>query len=368
MSLEELDKSIVHAQNTMILYAAAMVFAGALISVLFLSSTVIEPVRRLMRGARAVTSGDLSHSITIRSRDELGLLAHSFNEMTAALQKEKEENRNWSDTLQKKVREKTEELNKFHERIFHMEKMISLGKLAATVAHELNNPLEAILTYAKLIARRIRKEPARTPLMQQSLEDSEFISQESQRCGTIVRNLLLFSKKEVNDFALVPIRRIVESAAQIVQHHFQISNIRFSATFDDEQASIMCDEQQVRQALVALFVNAVEAMSDGGAITVHTGPAEDPGMLALAVTDTGIGVPARDIPHIFEPFFTTKKDAKGVGLGLSVVYGIVERHGGTIAVTSKESAGSTFLLTLPRVRPITPPEGKHVQIPSETLQ
>jgi two-component system NtrC family sensor kinase len=368
MSLEELDKSLVHAQNTMILYASVMVAAGALISVFFLSSTVIGPVRKLRRGAQAITSGDLSRSITIRSRDELGLLAHAYNEMTAALRKEKEENRNWSATLQEKVKEKTEELRLFHERIYHMEKMISLGKLAATVAHELNNPLEAILTYAKLIARRIRKEPGQAALMKQSLEDAEFISRESQRCGTIVRNLLLFSRKQVGDFALVPIRQIVESAAQIVQHHFQISNIRFSAEYNDEQAEIMCDEQQVRQALVALFVNAAEAMPDGGAVTVVTGPPEDPGMLALSVSDTGIGIPAGDIPHIFEPFFTTKKDGKGVGLGLSVVYGIVERHGGTISVTSKESAGTTFFLTLPRVRPMTPVEGEPAQLASETFK
>jgi signal transduction histidine kinase len=129
----------------------------------------------------------------------------------------------------------------------------------------------------------------------------------------------------------------------------------------------MCDEEQMRQALVALFVNAAEAMPDGGAVTVSTPPAGDPGMIAIAVTDTGIGIAAGDIPHIFEPFFTTKKDAKGVGLGLSVVYGIVERHGGAISVTSKESAGTTFLLTLPRVNPMTPSGGEHAHIRSEHI-
>ena len=204
--------------------------------------------------------------------------------------------------------------------------------------------------------------------MKQSLEDAEFISRESMRCGSIVRNLLLFSKKQVNEFALVPVRPIIESAEQIVQHHFQISNIRFSSAYHDEQGTIMCDEQQIRQALVALFVNAAEAMPDGGTVTVSTAPAGDPGMLTLAVTDTGVGIAAGDIPHIFEPFFTTKKDAKGVGLGLSVVYGIVERHGGAISVTSKESAGTTFLITLPRIGRMTPPEAEKAHIPSETFQ
>lgn len=349
MSLDELDKSIINAQNTMIVYASVMIFAGALISVLFLSSTVIKPVRTLMKGAQAITSGSLDNSITIRKKDELGMLAIAFNEMTAALRKEKEENRHWSETLQDRIRKKTEELNQIHERILHVEKMVSLGKLAATVAHELNNPLEAILTYAKLIARRIKKDPAPAPGMMQSLEDVEIISRESQRCGTIVRNLLLFSKKQVSEFGVVPIKQIVENAAQIVGHHFQISNIRFSATFERDEETVMCDEQQIQQALVALFVNAVEAMPDGGEISVHASRVTDRKNLALTISDTGVGIAEQDLPHIFEPFFTTKKDGKGVGLGLSVVYGIVERHGGTISVESKESKGTTFRLLLPLV-------------------
>jgi two-component system NtrC family sensor kinase len=129
----------------------------------------------------------------------------------------------------------------------------------------------------------------------------------------------------------------------------------------------MCDEQQIQQALVALFVNAVEAMPEGGEIVLRSAPSEDGKNILLTISDTGIGIPERDIPHIFEPFFTTKKDGKGVGLGLSVVYGIVERHGGSISVSSQESKGTTFSLLLPRVAAVTTAEQSTSYKQSEKL-
>ena len=348
MSLEELDKGIAHAQNTMIVSAAGMIVLVAFISVLFLSSTVIKPVRKLMIGAQSISRGSLDHQITIRTSDELGTLARAFNEMTQSLEHEKEENRRWSETLQERVREKTDELNAIHRQILHIEKMASLGKLSATVAHELNNPLEAILTYAKLIARRIRKGDSTIPVNKQTLEDIEIIARETDRCGMIVKNLLLFSKKQVSEFALVPVKQIIHRSAELVRHHCQISNVTLSENYGCGDVTLLCDESQIQQALVALLVNAVEAMPQGGTISINVSQPSGGDTIAISISDTGVGIAPADLSHVFEPFFTTKKDGKGVGLGLSVVYGIVERHGGKITVESTPEKGTTFTLFLPR--------------------
>lgn len=226
--------------------------------------------------------------------------------------------------------------------------MASLGKLSATVAHELNNPLEAILTYAKLIARRIRKDEAAAQANKQTLEDIEIIARETDRCGMIVKNLLLFSKKQVSEFALVPVQQIIHRAAELVRHHCQISNVTLNENYGCSDVTLLCDESQIQQALVALLVNAVEAMPEGGTITVTVRQPSGSDELAVSISDTGVGIVPADLSHVFEPFFTTKKDGKGVGLGLSVVYGIVERHGGKIFVDSTPEKGTTFTLVLPR--------------------
>jgi two-component system NtrC family sensor kinase len=119
--------------------------------------------------------------------------------------------------------------------------------------------------------------------------------------------------------------------------------------YSKEDIALLCDDNQIVQALVALFVNAVEAMPEGGTISVDIQSSQNNDELLIIISDTGIGISQEDIPHIFEPFFTTKKDGKGVGLGLSVVYGIVERHGGKISVSSERNKGTTFTLTLPRL-------------------
>lgn len=349
MSLEQVDRGIAQARQTMISYAVGTIAVVAFISIIFLSTTVTKPVRKLMLGVKQISSGNLDHRILIRSRDELGKLAQAFNEMVMSLQHEKEENRRWAATLQERIREKTDELKSIHAQILQIEKMASLGKLSATVAHELNNPLEAILTYAKLIARRIRRIESTTALDRQTLEDIEIIARETDRCGNIVKNLLLFSRKQVGEFNVAQVKQIVERATQLVQHHLTISNVQLQAGFQSETIMLVCDENQIQQALVALLVNAVEAMPEGGTIHLVVAQAQPDGEVTITVSDTGAGILPEDIPHIFEPFFSTKKEVKGVGLGLSVVYGIVERHGGKIAVTSTPGKGTTFTLTFPHM-------------------
>ncbi|HUL45030.1 MAG TPA: ATP-binding protein [Bacteroidota bacterium] len=347
MSLARVDSQMHDAQIQFIIYASIAVILVCLASLAFLYQVVLRPVKLLTRGIREISSGNLAYHLSIASRDEIGQLSSSFNAMATSLKSEEQKNLQWSEELEKRIREKTEELSRIHEQILQIEKMASLGKLSATVAHELNNPLEGILTYAKLIAKRIRKISDTPERWASTLEELDLIINETTRCGTIVKNLLLFSRKQVGEFALVPVKQIVDRAALLMQHHFHISNIRFVTNYEDESVIVMGDEQQIQQALVALFVNAVEAMPDGGTLSVNTGRDAATGRIRIEVCDTGIGITPDDILHIYEPFFTKKKNGNGVGLGLSVVYGIVERHGGTIAVASEVGKGTTFTLSFP---------------------
>lgn len=355
MSLERFDKEMSAAQLKMILFAVATVALLALASFFYLHATVIRPVRRLMVGTEEISSGNLQYQLRTGSQDEIGQLARSFNAMTASLRELVEEKQRWSSELEKRVEEKTAELKHIHEQIFQIEKMTSLGKLAATVAHELNNPLEGILTYAKLLAKRLRKPDVTGETAKSMVEELDLIVHETERCGNIVKNLLLFSRKQVGEFALVPIREVVQRAAQLVRHHFEISGVKFADHYAPEEVALMCDENQIQQALVALFVNAVEAMPGGGSLSIDAAqPARD-GPIRITLTDTGVGIAEGDLEHIFEPFFTTKKEGRGVGLGLSVVYGIVERHGGHIDVASALGRGTCFTITFPPAHAVTVP-------------
>ncbi len=347
MSLDQVDKTIHRAQISLIFSGVIGAAILSIIFLLYLYSTVDRPVKRLITGTREISSGNLNYQIPAISSDDLGYLASSFNSMTVSLRAEKEKNRKWSEELELRVREKTEELRQIHEQILQIEKMASLGKLSATVAHELNNPLEGILTYAKLVAKRIRKNPEVMERSAETLEELDLIIRETGRCGMIVKNLLLFSRKQVGEFCMVPVSDIVEKASALMMHHFQMTNVRYSADMQTPGTTLLCDENQIQQALVALYVNAVEAMPDGGNLTVTVVRADPKGPLQISVADTGCGIAAADLPHVFEPFYSTKKDGKGVGLGLSVVFGIVERHGGKIEVDSVPGSGTTFRIISP---------------------
>jgi two-component system NtrC family sensor kinase len=347
MSLSSVDESLKRARASLIAIAAGSVLLVITIAIAFLNVMIVKPVGKLMEGTRQIASGNLDHRIQLKQRDEIGQLGESFNTMTQSLQREEDENKLWAETLQLRVDEKSEELTRIHKRIFHVEKMASLGTLAATVAHELNNPLEGIVTYAKVIGKRLRKQPEPPPAIAETLEEMEIIGREATRCGEIVKNLLLFSKKERGDFAPASLNSVVEKSVSLMKHHFEMARVQFAIDLPQQSVELFCDANQIEQALVALFVNGVEAMPNGGELKVKVELFESAKQATVRVQDSGVGISAVDLPHIFEPFYSTKSQGQGTGLGLSVVYGIAERHGGTIEVTTAEGKGTTFTLTLP---------------------
>lgn len=235
--------------------------------------------------------------------------------------------------------------------------MASVGKLAATVAHELNNPLSGILTYAKLVERELAG-GAPSPEAQAEVQRYlQLIQSESSRCGSIVRHLMVFSRRTAPRLETAHLNEIVDRSLRLVQHHREMAAVRLEAQPLAGDDSIVCDPNQVEQALVALLVNAIEAMSGGkgGVLTVDV--QDDPQTVEIAIRDTGVGIPREALPHIFEPFYSTKPGESGVGLGLTVVYGIVQHHGGTIDVDSAVGRGTTFRVRLPRRPPAGPAQG-----------
>jgi two-component system NtrC family sensor kinase len=174
------------------------------------------------------------------------------------------------------------------------------------------------------------------------------IADETARCGNIVKNLLLFSREKVGEFRDSDLHFIVERSLKLIDHHLKMNNIISEVEMIENPVILYCDAHQLEEALLALEINAVEAMPAGGTFRIKVIEIEYLNAIQIAVSDTGNGIGEEDLPHIFEPFYTTKKEGKGTGLGLSVVYGIIERHSGSISVDSKLGFGTTFSITLPR--------------------
>jgi two-component system NtrC family sensor kinase len=350
MTMQQADEAFAQARGHALTLAVGFIFLVMLVIAGIVFKAIYMPTSKLQQGTAALARGDLNARIDLRRSDELGKLAESFNQMASSLQAADAELRSWSHTLEQRVRQKTEELARFHQSMIRVEKTASLGKMAATVAHELNNPLGGILTYAKLAGKKLERLLPDGEGRRSVLEHLEMIRSESARCGKIVRDLLTFSRESSAELREERLNGLVERALKLVEHHSAIRGIETETRFLLADDRLVCDPDQIVQALIALMINAVEAMPDGGRLCVTTGEAGDGAVprVYFSVADTGVGI-AEDVrERLFDPFFSTKSETKGVGLGLAVVYGIVQRHEGSIAVDSEVGHGTTFTITIPR--------------------
>lgn len=361
MSLNELDAAVTTARNHTITLAGSIGLIAVIIIAFIIYFSIYVPTKKLRIGTEAIAVGDLDHRINLDRKDELGKLAQSFNRMSRNLKEADQELRAWSQTLEDRVEEKTEELEEMHRGMVQVEKMASLGKMAATVAHELNNPLSGIVTYAKVLTRKVNRLMEDGDERENILEELDLIRSESMRCGNIVKDLLIFARESSADFQQVQLHPVIERALKLVRHHLGLGRISLEREFHLENDTVVCDQEQMVQAMVALMVNAVEAMEEGGQLTVGTEPLEkdEKQYVKIFISDTGVGMSEEVRENIFDPFFSTKSETKGVGLGLAVVYGIVQRHNGHIYVESQPGQGTTFFIEIPREQGINSEESKH---------
>jgi two-component system NtrC family sensor kinase len=356
MSLAQADTRLRDARRELLSASAAAALLVGLVSGGFIWFVVRRPVRRLTRGMQMVSSGDLTQHLLSTSQDELGELAQTFNSMTQELARARSEVNAWSETLEQKVREKTADLERAHRQMVGVEKMASLGNLASSVAHELNNPLEGILTFARLLVKRVQRSTLPAEEAKPYVDDLKLMGDEALRCGNIVKNLLVFARQRGVSFQPVHIAQVIERCVLLMNHHARMHDVELktSCTGDD---LLECDPDQIQQVLIALMVNAIEAMappagrSEGGTLTLGLRSGGADGTISVLVSDTGVGMSEETKAHIFEPFYTTKSDSKGVGLGLSVAYGILERHHATVDVESAPGKGTVFTLTFPAKQP-----------------
>jgi two-component system NtrC family sensor kinase len=234
--------------------------------------------------------------------------------------------------------------------LIRSEKLASLGQLAAGVAHEVNNPLAGILVYIKLLLKRYKENKLQTPETEEQLEK---IARETERCSRIIKNLLDFSRQTKVTLRLVDVNDVIEATLSIIAHQISLENIRAQKELSPSLPSVLADFDQIQQALMNVMLNAAQAMPDGGDLTITTSLATAVRLgdsardaVRITISDTGIGIPQENLDKLFTPFFSTKDKGKGVGLGLSVVHGIIERHHGKIEIESDPGAGTTFSIYL----------------------
>lgn len=284
---------------------------------------IIKPINYLVDVSKKISAGDFTQKVKVESNDELGELEKAYNAMIFGLQERDMQ-------IEKETQQK----------LMRSEKLAALGRMAAGIAHEINNPLTGILMYGNFLLKGLAGD-------KKNLKDAEIIVNETTRCRDLVRQLLDFSREYVPERKNFNINEIIEKAFSIIENQVYFEKIDFIKRLSEKMPSVMIDGNQVEQVLINLMLNAAEAMPDGGAIVVKTETDPQKKNIIITITDTGCGIPGENIDKIFDPFFTTKEVGKGTGLGLAVSYGIIRAHEGEINVKSKVNKGTTFTIALP---------------------
>lgn len=326
--------------NVMLTFTGIAILCVVLLLVIlfFITSTIIHPLQKMVVGTNKIAQGDLNHKVEINFRDEIGQLSQSFNLMTENLKKANENLIQWGKTLEGRVEERTKELRDTQDQLIQSEKMASLGKMAAGVAHEINNPLTSILINTHLMLEKIGKNPA----FQESLA---LIADETQRCTNIVKGLLEYSRQNPPQKAYADVNQIISRILALLENQASFQNIRIIKNLDPKLPKIKLDKDKIKQVFWNLLINASEAMPNGGSLTIISQLSADKKTIEIIFIDNGVGIPREAMNKLFDPFFTTK--TSGTGLGLAVSYGIIDQHQGKIEVKSEVGQGSVFVVSLP---------------------
>lgn len=305
-----------------------------------ITRTMIHPLEDIVSASDRIAAGDLDFQLKVSSRDEIGNLADSFNKMVASIKTMKLELEEWGCTLEEKVNKRSDELVAVQSQMAQSEKLASIGRLAAGVAHEINNPLGGILTFSMLALEDCDSDhPMKQPL--------EVIVKQTLRCREIVKGLLDFARQsDFTNASITEINSVVDKTLALLKNQATFHNIVIVPRLEPGLPNVFMDPGQLQQVVVNIVLNAVDAMEENGTLTVETAAAQSNREVLMRISDTGKGIPDKVLPFIFEPFFTTKKVGKGTGLGLSIVHGIVGRAGGKVEVETSQR-GTTFTIRLP---------------------
>ena len=338
-SLQDKSQQVSHRAETLILVTVSLVLVLAAIGAYLLSRRVLKHVSGLLTGTRHIMQGDLGYRVAVTERDEIGQLAQSFNAMAQEIQEHREQ-------LTRIVEAKTAELQQAQDSLVQSEKLASIGLLASGVAHELNNPLTSILMNVNLLM----EDPGDQRALQAELQR---ISEDTVRCKRIIDDLRDFSRRRELEIVPTDLNRLVGDALDLFSRRPELHGITVVRGFSGQISRVPCDPARMEQVLANVFVNAAQAMPQGGRLTVST--ALRAGFAQISVEDTGPGIPGEIRGRIFDPFFTTKP--QGTGLGLSIVYSIMQAHGGRVDVenvtqedvqaSSLRVVGTRVLLLLP---------------------
>jgi two-component system NtrC family sensor kinase len=351
LDLDQVDRDLADMRLRAMAVLTIEVLIIALFIFYFTRRFVTKPIRELMEGTKAVSRMQLDIPIVTHSSEEIDDLALSFNTMRERLQEALSELARFSQTLQLKVEERTQELKVAQQKLIKSDRLASLGQLSASVAHEINNPLGGVLNLSMLMQRILKDDgipPARIPEFRKHLER---VVNETTRVGRIVTDLLAFSRRSKPQQGMADLEAIVRNTIALVSHKLALAGVSVEVDVQPGMPQVPCDPSQIQQVVMNLLLNGAEAIQGGGRVSVVARADRDDGEIVLEVHDTGVGIPPENLHKIFEPFFTTK-EGKGIGLGLAVAYGIVQAHGGDIEVESAPGKGTTFRVTLPLSRKV----------------
>ncbi len=355
VSLAEVEAEMARSALLVVGFTIAIIVVLSVFLAFYVRRFIRRPVMALTHGVRRVAEGDLDYKIQVDSDTEIGELALAFNQMTDDLQKAQHEIKQWGHNLADRVTERTAELEETQAELLQTQKLASMGKLAASVAHEINNPLMGILTFVRTFQGWIKDGAFPERKFNEFDQDLAIMGKETMRISKIVRNLLAFARRSKLEKHDEDINELLRSSLELLNHRLSLAEIDIYLHLSPDLPKLYIDAGQIQQAFMNLLLNASEAMGDGGILTITSGLTEDEEAVSVKVEDTGTGISEEVMGKLFDPFFTTKEVGQGTGLGLPVAYGIVHKHGGSINVQSEVGTGTEFEVVLP-IAPAPGPE------------
>jgi two-component system NtrC family sensor kinase len=322
-----LEQKYTDIRRETILTFLGITTAGILVAIgvsYLFARQVSGPIRQMVEASKEVAAGNLTTRVDVQTNDELHFLADSFNDMAESIQKRDQDLKDYAT-----------------QRIMQSEKLALVGQLSANIAHELNNPLQGIVTFSHLLLEENERIDSDT---QESLEK---IVGQADRCRDIIRGLLDFARQRPPDKSFYSLNTIVENCASLVEKQALFQNINLVRRLQPDLPMAYIDPSQIERVFMNLIINAAEAMDGGGKLVISTVENKDTKQIEIAFSDTGQGISEENLKRIFDPFFTTKDVGHGTGLGLAISYGLVRSHKGSIQVESKLGKGTTFTVSLP---------------------